>query len=137
MIKSSWTIVLATVAACGLPNEAAAQSLGLKGMPSRVCQCFGYGWGAGYHAPLVRTPGVYPQRVPRNVWAAPECGPLYAAAYEPLGCFGQSCYQGQPNFMTPTPMPASPAPPSTVEPLPAAPPVAPVGDRHVRRFIVP
>ena len=55
--NSRWTILLATVAACGLTNEAAAQSLGPKDMPSRLCQCFGYGWGAGYHAPLVRTPG--------------------------------------------------------------------------------
>jgi len=129
-----WTIMLAAVATLVVPNEATAQSLGPKDMPSRVCQCFGYGWGAGYHAPLVHTPGVHPQRVPRNVWVPADCGSLYPAAYEPLGCFGQSCYQGQPNLMTPAPTPAIPP---TIEPLPAAPTIAPVGDRHVRRFIVP
>jgi hypothetical protein len=130
-IRRFWTIMLAALATLPLSNQAAAQSLGPKDMPSRVCQCFGYGWGAGYHAPLVRTPGVYPQRVPRNVRIPADCGSLYPAAYEPLGCSGQSCYEGRPNLSSPA------MPPASIEPLPVTPTVAPVGDRHVRQFIVP
>jgi hypothetical protein len=105
LIRTEWTLLLIAGAACVFSNEAAAQSLGPKDVPSRVCQCFGYGWGAGYHAPLVRTPGVHPYRVPRNVWVPADCGSLYPAAYEPLGSSGQSCYKGEPNWMTPTPAP--------------------------------
>jgi hypothetical protein len=133
--KRALTMLLTAGAVAVISDRADAQSLGT---PSRVCQCMGCGWGAGYHAPLVRTPGVHPQRVPRNVPIPAGCGPLYPAAYEPLGCYSEACYQGRVGIPTPALMPAPASFPQvpTVQPAPA-PTLAPVNDRHAWRFTAP
>lgn len=71
-------------------REAAAQSFGLYAMPSRFSQYLGCGYGAGHHAPLVRTPEQHPDRIPRHERGAAS-GPLYVAPMTPLGCYGDAC----------------------------------------------
>jgi hypothetical protein len=73
-------------------TSAQAQSLGYMRMPSTLAQYVGCGYGAGHHAPIVRTPLVRPERVPRMT-VAPPCDPLYPAGYQPIGCYGEPCYR--------------------------------------------
>lgn len=78
----------AMVVAATAGREAAAQSIGCMRLPSTVGQYFGYGYGAGHHAPIVRTPHQEPQRIARRTFAPPWCGPLQPLPYEPAGCYG-------------------------------------------------
>ena len=73
-------------------HSAAAQSFGFYSMPSRFTQYLGYGYGAGHHAPIVKSPNQHPPRVPKHVRAPEMCGPLYVAPYAPIGCYGETCY---------------------------------------------
>jgi len=68
---------LAIVLLCLTVGTAEGQSFGRWRMPSTPAQFFGYGYGPGHHAPMVRTPCstpmsvqrlevVYPQRGTRN-----------------------------------------------------------------------
>jgi len=114
--------LLAAAFAIAASDHAAAQSFGFYSMPSRVSQYLGYGYGAGHHAPIVKTPGQRPPRVPRHVRVPAACGPLYAAPVAPIGCTGESCYAAA------APYPA-PGPSMAPEPL-----VAPVEDRRGWRF---
>jgi hypothetical protein len=98
-----------------------AASLGRASMPNTVAQYFGYGYGAGHHAPIVRTPGMHPERVPRNVRVPRYAGPLYPAPYEAVRCYGEACYGGV------EPVPAyppanAPTPADAIVPTPAVAP---------------
>jgi hypothetical protein len=68
-----------------------AQSIGCYHMPSTVAQYVGWCYGAGHHAPLVKTPWQHPDRVNRTTFAPPYCGPLGPAPYEIYGCYGGQC----------------------------------------------
>jgi hypothetical protein len=114
--------LLAVAATAVASGGASAQSFGFYSMPSRVSQYLGYGYGAGHHAPIVKTPGQHPVRVPRHVKAPAACGPLYAAPVAPIGCNGESCYPAAVQNYAPGPFMA---------PEPA---VAPVEDRHAWRL---
>ncbi len=46
-------------------DSAHGQSFGRWNLPSTTAQVFGYGNGAGHHAPMVRTPSCRPPRVAR------------------------------------------------------------------------
>jgi hypothetical protein len=81
-------------AALVIAPAARAQSFGCMRMPSTLGQYFGYGYGAGHHAPIVRTPGVRPERVQRMTISPRACGPLGPAPYEMIGCYGGSCQGG-------------------------------------------
>lgn len=119
-----------TVLAIATAANVSAESLGRASMPSSVAQYFGYGYGAGRHAPLVRTPGMHGPHVPRNVRVPRYVGPLYPAPYAPVRCYGEACYGAEPTAVPePTAMP-EPAGPTEALPAPAA---APVPDRHVWR----
>jgi hypothetical protein len=108
--------VLAFAGMAYASTSAQAQSLGCFEMPSRVTQYFGYGYGAGHHAPIARTPGRGPARIPRSATLPATCGGPYVAPYQPVGCYGEACYGGRP-MLEPTPMlPMSPAGPAA-EPL--------------------
>lgn len=124
LMKTAQSIVglLAAAIVATASSEAPAQSFGFYSMPSRLSQYLGYGYGAGHHAPIVKTPGQRPPRVPRHVKAPAACGPLYAAPVAPIGCSGDSCYPAAaPNYLSDP----------YREPMPAA---APVKDRHAWRF---
>ena len=87
-------------------------------MPSTCPQCFGYGYGPGYHAPMIR-PCHHRHRhhTPRFVYA-PTCGQTCH-----LGCGGYGGYLTGPASMTPQPMQHSREPtpaPMPVETLPPA-----------------
>jgi hypothetical protein len=100
-------VVCATAAAT---DRAAAESIGCMKMPSTVAQFLGYGYGAGHHVPIVRTPAHHPAPTPRRVVAPPCYGPLYPAAYAPIGCYDSSCSCMQLGPPMAAPMPASPGP---------------------------
>ncbi len=127
-MKAVQIIALSLLAAAfvvAASGTASAQSFGVYSMPSRVSQYLGYGYGAGHHAPIVKTPGQHPPRVPRHVRLPAACGPLYAAPVAPIGCSGESCYPDSiPNY----------PPGPYMAPMPA---VAPVDDRHAWRFPPP
>jgi len=100
-------MLLAAGAALAWCETARAQSVGCFGMPSRASQYFGYGYGAGHHAPIVRSWGQHPSRVPRNVHVPAAQGPLYPAPYAPVGCYGQFCEPAPPySEAYPEPVPA-------------------------------
>lgn len=113
--------VALVVAALITAEKAPAASFGPSAMPSRVAQYFGCGYGAGHHAPIVRTPGQHPHHAPRYVRVPRAAGPLYPAPYVLVGCYGEACHGGP----TPTPQPA------------LVPEVAPTEDRHAWRFFQP
>jgi len=56
---------LAVVLVCLTVGTAEGQSLGRWRMPSTPAQFFGYGYGPGHHAPMVRMPSCTPQSVQR------------------------------------------------------------------------
>jgi hypothetical protein len=84
--------VVVAAAAIMCAGHASAQSLGSMALPSTFPQFIGYGYGAGHHAPIVRTPGQQPPRMDRRM-KAPACyGPLCPEPYAPMGCYGGACY---------------------------------------------
>ncbi len=108
--------LLAATAAAAVSQVASAQSIGFYAMPSRFTQYLGYGYGSGHHAPIVRTPGRHPDRIPRRAQGSAECGPLYAAPVAPIGCYGDACYAAPaPDAVTMSYAASSPTdPPQTV-----------------------
>lgn len=128
-------------AAWGLTGaaDARAQGLGWTTSPSTFWQRVGYGFGAGHHAPIVRTPMQEPPRQPRKT-VAPSCyGQLGPSPLMMTGCSatrgsgGCGCNYGTadhgvpsgevmlaPPTATPDPMP-SPAPARSVLPTPPMP----------------
>jgi hypothetical protein len=87
------------------------QSVGCARMPSTWAQYLGWGYGAGHHAPMVRTPWQHPDRVQRMAFAPPQCGPLAPAPYEIQGCYGGHCGEPTMNGFPATPhAPPTPAP---------------------------
>jgi hypothetical protein len=79
------------LAALASGRPAAAQSLGCLALPSTVPQFFGYGYGAGHHVPIVRTPRQQPPRMQRRAMAPACYGPLCPQPYMPAGCYGPAC----------------------------------------------
>ncbi len=122
-------VVLIAAALClgafGPAAEACAESIGRASMPSSVAQYFGYGYGAGRHAPLVRTPGMHGPQVPRNVRVPRYAGPLYPAPYASVRCYGEACY--------PTVAPVGAPEQAPTPDIMPAPVTAPVPDRQAWR----
>ena len=80
-------------------------------LPSNVAQYFGVGYGPGYHAPMIRSPGYDAMPVQRLKFVSPECSPFGCAdfrpaylwsdcgwsgcgATQPYGCGGRGCNPG-------------------------------------------
>jgi hypothetical protein len=106
-------LVLALGLACFALSAKEAMAIGYWNLPGNFCQCFGYGWGPGYHASMVLGPptcdGIFAHDVVRMP-AAPSPG-------------GWSAVQGhgyppQPMFDRPSML--SPVPQSAAAPGPAA-----------------
>jgi hypothetical protein len=91
-LKLSVGVLVAGAALAATAPRAAAESIGFMHMPSTVAQFLGYGYGAGHHAPIVRTPAQRPAPTPRRAAPPPCYGPLYPAAYAPIGCYDCGCY---------------------------------------------
>jgi hypothetical protein len=104
----SWAVAAA--------DRAVAESIGFLHMPSTVAQYLGYGYGAGHHVPIVRTPAQRPAPIPRRAAPPPCYGPLYPAAYAPIGCYDSSCSCLQLGPPMAEPMPAEVPPPSAYRP---------------------
>jgi hypothetical protein len=110
--QARWAAGLIVVGlAYGAETPCSAQSIGCYRMPSTVAQYFGYCYGAGHHAPIVKTPWQHPERVQRMAFAPPQCGPLGPAPYEIYGCYGGHCstphlYAPAPAGLPEPPMPA-------------------------------
>ena len=91
---STRTAIAASMAAVGiwlaLSEPAAAWFPGFPPMPSTCAQWWGYGYGPGHHAPMVKSRGLAPERGPRYVKVDAECLG-YPAPYAPIGCYGNGC----------------------------------------------
>jgi hypothetical protein len=127
-------IAIAVVMACAAAGDASAQAIGLYHMPSTVPQYFGWGYGAGHHAPLVCTAAQRPGRSARIAKAPPCYGPLGPAVYEPIGCYGGSCSTAPhanagPVLLHPQ-ITATPVAPQTPRVAPATAMVPMPGPRH-------
>jgi len=110
-------------AAAMAANVAAGQSVGCMRMPSTLAQYIGCGYGAGHHAPIVRTPLQRPERVQRMMLVAPCEGQLQPAGYAPIGCHGGDCLPYERwEYAPPAAVPTM-APPIS----PLAPPTVPAG----------
>lgn len=83
--------LFAVAATLSLAGEAAAWLPGFPPMPSNCAQWWGYGYGPGQHAPMLRTPGAEPERESRYVRMPRGCGLAYPAPYAPIGCYGNGC----------------------------------------------
>jgi hypothetical protein len=83
--------LLALAATLSLAGEAAAWLPGFPPMPSTCAQWWGYGYGPGQQAPMLKTPGAEPDRGPRYVRMPRGCGLAYPAPYAPIGCYGNDC----------------------------------------------
>lgn len=145
-------IAVLAVGGAALASAAAAQSIGCMRMPSTLAQYVGCGYGAGHHAPIVRTPLQRPERMQRMMIVAPCEGPFQPAAYAPIGCYGGVCgmqdgwehpaaYSITPTLAAPQPAISPPAPVGAASPPPAiaapqavtpAPP-----DRSAWRMVLP
>lgn len=153
MLKTLLVAALTSGAALAA-STAGAQSRGYMRMPSTFAQYVGCGYGAGHHAPIVRTPLQRPDRVQRVMLVAPCEGLMPPAGYAPIGCYGGACgahdawEYPEPSavMMTPQmaapPLPAAaPAPPAGAAgaPLPVPPPAAtmPTPDRAAWRMVFP
>jgi hypothetical protein len=62
-------------------GTALAASFGRWHVPSTPAQFFGYGYGPGHHAPMVRRHGVQPPVVPRVVWQQGSRGVIGYPSY--------------------------------------------------------
>ncbi len=100
-----YVLATAAIGAALLTASAAhAQSAGFMRMPSTPMQYLGLGYGAGHHAPIVRTPAEHPPAMQRRTFVPPCYGTLGPACYSPVGCYGPACHS--PAFgAAATPMP--------------------------------
>lgn len=88
------TLQLAIVSAALTVSPAIARTecWGCSALPSRFSQFLGWGYGAGHYAPIIKTPGLQPQPMPRWTFHRAHERPLYPAPYVPQRCFGEACY---------------------------------------------
>lgn len=98
---------------------------GCHDVPSDPAQFFGYGYGPGYHAPIVKAPCHRPPRMARYISA--PCYP--AAPFGPACTVAPGCLA--PSGACPSCRPAAPSPtladpaPQEEQPTPAVPPQVP------------
>lgn len=59
-IRLSWLSITLALAVCLLSSKANGWSAGRWNMPSTNAQYFGYGYGPGHHAPMLRMPCCHP-----------------------------------------------------------------------------
>ena len=87
-----------------------AEAVGYWNMPGNFCQCWGYGWGAGYHAPLVLGPPTCSGWLnPHEVRLACPPGP---PCYCGLTC---GCGDGDQSLWQPSALPGGSAQPTSAE----------------------
>jgi hypothetical protein len=80
---------IALIVVCCCADTANSRSHGPWQIPSRPVQCFGYGFGAGYHAPLVRDASCRPPHVARMNFAS------VCSSAETSAC----CYRANPSAL--------------------------------------
>jgi hypothetical protein len=87
-----------------------AEAVGYWNMPGNFCQCWGYGWGAGYHAPLVLGPPTC------SGWLNPHEVRLACPPGPPCYC-GSSCGcgDGDQSLWQPSALPGQYAQPTSAE----------------------
>jgi hypothetical protein len=80
------------------PLAASAQSFGPRHMPSTCAQFFGFRYGPGHHAPMVRMPG-RPQRTPRSIRQPAPC--QYCASHQHARPIANQHWAPQPTVQYP------------------------------------
>lgn len=64
-----------------MPSVSLAKGTGLWRLPSSTAQYFGYGYGPGHHAPMIRSPGYQPPQVQRLKFIPAKQGPFCNAGH--------------------------------------------------------
>jgi hypothetical protein len=93
-----------------------ALAIGYWNVPGNVCQCWGYGLGAGYHAPLVLGPVSIKGCLAHNEVRLPYSP---APPYCWTGCSGGGCAIGEASALESELTPGAPSGPMPIEPTPA------------------
>ena len=114
-----WYLLSIAAAVCLLSSEARGWSSGRWNMPSTPAQYFGYGYGPGHHAPMLRMPCCQPTQGPRVVFT-PDCPPSCCYSCGVYGC-GTTMHRELEN-----PAESVPTPAPTVQ-------MSPGQSRHVPR----
>jgi len=133
-----------------------AQSMGRWHIPSTPAQFFGYGYGPGHQAPMVRARGYRPLHVPRLAVVEAGCEPFCrSGAYGDERCMGSGCWSGPMQRPAPTPngalpvggargnvpssesIPAPPMPQAPADPLGSPQPVQTPGVNSVPTLPMP
>jgi hypothetical protein len=93
-----------------------ASAVGYWNIPGNVCQCSGYGWGAGYHAKLVLGPITHHDFLAHNEVRLPFAPQPPYVYYDHCGCDHD---YGQQSLIAPGAVPVeAPVEPSAIETLP-------------------
>ncbi len=91
-------LCFALLLACWTADAACGQSFGHWHLPSTTAQVFGYGNGAGHHAPIVRTLDCNPERVPRVAFVPCKsrvgCSACKRSNFVPMPMVPTSCSSG-------------------------------------------
>jgi hypothetical protein len=118
MPRKIFKLCLAIVVAACMAGFATsrADAVGYWNVPGNFCQCWGYGWGAGYHAPLVLGPPTYAGWLnPHEVRLACPPGPPCGYSCESAGCSMGGCGEGDQSLLQPAALPVT-----NVQPTPMA-----------------
>lgn len=84
--------LVALLALSFMPSVSLAKGTGLWRLPSSTAQYFGYGYGPGHHAPMIRSPGYQPPQVQRLKFIPAKQGPFCPTGH----CQMASGYQSLP-----------------------------------------
>lgn len=73
--------LVALLALSLMQSASLAKGTGLWRLPSSTAQYFGYGYGPGHHAPMIRSPGYRPPQVQRLKFIPANQGPFCATGH--------------------------------------------------------
>lgn len=83
MRTSKTALALLLYATLSAETASAKEETGRWRLPSNLAQWCGVGYGPGYHAPIVRSPGSPTLEVPQLAFVPKECGPFGCSDFRP------------------------------------------------------
>jgi hypothetical protein len=110
-LLKAWCLGFVALIGLSFVDASPAAAVGYWNIPGNFCQCFGYGWGPGYHAPMVLGPPSCDGFLAHNIVrlpAAPSANAWTAAPTYPAAATATYFQPSQLN--QPVPPPAAMAP---------------------------